>query len=287
MSFEILKKHLVKEAVPVKKAPSKVEPAKIAVPSGLYEDCPFCKRKLNKEQLEKDLFVCHHCEKPLRLRSVDRILMTVDPGSFNERGKGYITLNPFFDKTYDDKIIENKQKTSLEDAFIYGSARIDSENCVIGVLDSHFMMGSMGSVVGEKVTKAIEYAYLKKYPLIIFVASGGARMQEGIFSLMQMAKTSSALHLLDQAGLLFVSVLTDPTMGGVTASFAMLGDIILAEPKALIGFAGPRVIEQTIKETLPEGFQTSEFLLKKGFIDKIVPRKDLKTVLGRILHYHA
>lgn len=287
MSFEILKKHLQKERPPQKIKIAENKPVQVQVPLGLYEDCPFCQRKLNKETLEKNFFVCHHCEKPLRLRSIDRINMTVDAGSFIERGKGYITLNPFFDKTYDDKIIENKNKTQLEDAFIYGSARIDAELCVIGVLDSHFMMGSMGSVVGEKVTKAIEYAYLKKYPLIIFVASGGARMQEGIFSLMQMAKTSSALYLLDQAGLLFVSVLTDPTMGGVTASFAMLGDIILAEPKALIGFAGPRVIEQTIKETLPEGFQTSEFLLKKGFVDKIVPRPEMKTVLGRILHYHA
>ena len=287
MSFDILQKHLIKEIKPKPTKTKTQTPIPVKIPQGLYEDCPFCERKLNKEQLENNFFVCHHCEKPLRLRSIDRLNMTVDPGSFIEKGKGYITLNPFFDKTYDDKIIENKQKTSLEDAFIYGSARIDSEPCVIGVLDSHFMMGSMGSVVGEKVTKAVEYAYLKKYPLIIFVASGGARMQEGIFSLMQMAKTSSALYLLDQAGLLFVSVLTDPTMGGVTASFAMLGDIILAEPKALIGFAGPRVIEQTIKETLPEGFQTSEFLLKKGFVDKIVPRKDLKDVLGRILHYHA
>jgi len=254
---------------------------------GVYKQCHVCKKPIDNLTLAHNDYTCVHCGSLIRLKAVDRISMLVDTNSFIERGKGYITLNPFFDNTYDDKLLVAKKQSSLDDAFIYGYATIESEPCVIGVFDSTFMMASMGSVVGEKVTKAIEYAYVKKIPLILVIASGGARMQEGMYSLMQMAKTSSALNLLDSEKLLYISVLTDPTMGGVSASFALLGDIVLAEPNALIGFAGPRVIEQTIKETLPEGFQRSEFLLEKGYIDKIVERRHMRETLGKLLRMHA
>lgn len=254
---------------------------------GQYHQCHRCKKSIDNQTIAYHDYKCVHCGTLIRLKAFDRLFMLVDSNSFIERGKGYITLNPFFDNTYDDKLKIAKKNATLDDAFIYGYATIDSEPCVIGIFDSTFMMASMGSVVGEKVAKAIEYAYFKKVPLILVIASGGARMQEGMYSLMQMAKTSAALNLLDSAGLLYISVLTDPTMGGVSASFALLGDIVLAEPNALIGFAGPRVIEQTIKETLPEGFQKSEFLLEKGFIDQIVERKYLKETLGKLLRLHA
>jgi len=256
------------------------------VPKGLYEKCPSCQATLNKSHMFEHMFVCPKCDHHMRIRAIDRIGITVDEHSFVEKGFGYITLNPLFQDHYEQKIVEYKKKTNLDEAYIYGYAEIKGEPLIIGVMDSYFMMGSMGSVVGEKVTKSIEYAIYKKLPLVMFVASGGARMQEGIYSLMQMAKTSSALKRLDQQGLLYISVLTHPTTGGVTASFASLGDIIIAEPKALIGFAGPRVIEQTIKQSLPEGFQRSEFLKDKGMIDKVVHRKDLKDTLSKIIRLH-
>jgi acetyl-CoA carboxylase carboxyl transferase subunit beta len=212
--------------------------------------------------------------------------MTCDPHTFVEKGFGYITLNPLFQEGYEQKIHDYKKRTNMDEAYIYGYAEIHEEPCIIGVMDSHFMMGSMGSVVGEKVTKSIEYALYKKLPLVIFVASGGARMQEGIYSLMQMAKTSGAIRKLHRQGLLYISVLTDPTTGGVTASFASLGDVIIAEPQALIGFAGPRVIEQTIKQQLPEGFQTAEFLLEKGMVDTVVHRHEMRDTLHRLLVMH-
>ena len=260
--------------------------SKIDVPIGLYEQCPKCKETVNMKNIVSNDFVCKNCGEHFRIRAVDRLKITVDPNSFVEKGHGYITLNPLFQDGYEEKIASYKEKTSLDEAYIYGYAEINSIPIVIGIMDSYFLMGSMGSVVGEKVTKSFEYAMYKKLPIIIFTASGGARMQEGIFSLMQMAKTSQAVLKHSKMGLLYITVLTDPTTGGVTASFASLGDIILAEPNALIGFAGPRVIEQTINQKLPKGFQRSEFLEEKGFVDKVVNRHDLKEMLSQLLILH-
>jgi acetyl-CoA carboxylase carboxyl transferase subunit beta len=256
------------------------------VPAGLNEQCPSCKKILNKKTLVVHHYVCDKCGHHFRLRALERILLTLDKHSFLEKGLGFITLNPLFQEGYEQKLETARKKSCNDDAFVYGYGEIEGEPCVLGVLDSHFMMGSMGSVVGEKVVKSAEYAMLKKLPLIIFSASGGARMQEGIFSLMQMAKTSSAIKELHEQGLLYISVLTHPTTGGVSASFATLGDIIIGEPGALIGFAGPRVIKQTIKETLPEGFQRSEFLKEKGLLDKVVHRKDMRIILSTLLQLH-
>jgi acetyl-CoA carboxylase carboxyl transferase subunit beta len=256
------------------------------IPEGLYDKCPSCGKLTNmKLNIEND-YICKNCGYHFRMRAIDRIKYILDEDSFVEKGIGYITLNPLYIEGYEAKINKYKKETSLDEAYIYGFGQIYGEPCIIGVMDSHFMMGSMGSVVGEKVAKTFEYAIYKKLPVIIFTASGGARMQEGIFSLMQMAKTSAAVAKHSSLGYLYVSVLTDPTTGGVTASFASLGDIILSEPNALIGFAGPRVIEQTINQKLPEGFQRSEFLMEKGFIDQVINRKDLKKTLHQILHMH-
>ena len=252
----------------------------------LYDKDPKCV-KLTKMKLNiENVYICKNCGYHFRMRAIDRIKYVLDEDSFVEKGIGYITLNPLYIEGYEAKINKYKKETSLDEAYVYGFGQIYGEPCIIGVMDSHFMMGSMGSVVGEKVAKTFEYAIYKKLPVIIFTASGGARMQEGIFSLMQMAKTSSAVAKHSALGYLYVSVLTDPTTGGVTASFASLGDIILSEPNALIGFAGPRVIEQTINQKLPEGFQRAEFLMEKGFIDQVVNRKDLKKTLYQILHMH-
>jgi len=259
---------------------------KLDVPKGLYEKCPNCSETVNMKVMYDDKFICKHCGEHFRMRAIDRINITADLGTFIEKGLGYITLNPLFNEGYDEKIKKNQDKTNLDEAYIYGYAKINGQPCVIGVMDSYFLMGSMGSVVGEKVTKSFEYAIYKKLPIIIFTASGGARMQEGIYSLMQMAKTSAAVLKHSEHGLLYISVLTHPTTGGVTASFASLGDITLAEPNALIGFAGPRVIEQTINQKLPEGFQKSEFLQEKGFVDRVVKRSDLKDTLSLLLEMH-
>ena len=256
------------------------------VPKGLYEKCPSCKETLQVKQIVANGFVCTHCNEHFKMRAVDRINMIADNGTFVEKGLGYITLNPLFQDGYEEKIENYKERTDIDEAYLYGYAEINGNPCVIGVMDSYFLMGSMGSVVGEKVTRSFEYAIYKKLPIIIFTASGGARMQEGIFSLMQMAKTSAAVLRHSELGLLYISVLTHPTTGGVTASFASLGDIILAEPNSLIGFAGPRVIEQTINQKLPEGFQRAEFLQEKGFVDKVVHRKDLTNTLSKILFMH-
>ncbi|NLY86327.1 MAG: acetyl-CoA carboxylase carboxyltransferase subunit beta [Tissierellia bacterium] len=211
----------------------------------------------------------------------------IDEETFVEYDRDLEASNPLDFPDYNTKIAQAKEATKEKEAVITGEGDIKGERAIICVMNPNFMMGSMGTVVGEKITRAIEKAIEKKLPLIIFSASGGARMQEGILSLMQMAKTSAALARLDESGLLYISVLTDPTTGGVTASFAMLGDIVLAEPGALIGFAGPRVIEQTIKQKLPEGFQRAEFLLEKGFIDKIVKREDMKDTLSKIIRLHS
>ena len=254
---------------------------------GKWVKCDNCKEILYKEYLHKNLSVCPNCGKHFRLSARRRIKQIADEGTFKEIGGDILTKDPLHFKGYLKKVESLKEKTKIEESVKCGICEIEGEKAVLGVMDGNFLMGSMGSAVGERITLAIETAIKKKLPLIMFCVSGGARMQEGIISLMQMAKTSAAIAKLNEKGLLYISVLTDPTTGGVTASFASLGDIILAEPKALIGFAGPRVIEQTIKQKLPEGFQRSEFLLEHGFIDKIVERKDMKETLAKLIRLHT
>ena len=253
---------------------------------GKWVKCDKCKEIIYKDDLHNNLSVCPNCGKHFRLSSRRRINQIADEGTFEEIGKDILTKDPLNFTGYLKKVDSLKEKTKIEEAVKCGTCQIEGEKVVLGVMDGNFLMGSMGSAVGERITLAIETAIKQKLPLVLFCVSGGARMQEGIISLMQMAKTASALARLNEAGLLYISVLTDPTTGGVTASFASLGDIILAEPHALIGFAGPRVIEQTIKQKLPEGFQSSEFLLKHGFIDKIVERKDMKSTLADLIRLH-
>lgn len=235
---------------------------------------------------EENFRVCPSCKVHGRMDAKSRLSMIVDAGSFVEYDEELRACNPLDFPEYEDKIRKAKEQTGLGEAVITGEGKIAGNPCGLAFMDPNFMMGSMGSAVGEKITRMIEKSIERRNPVVIFSASGGARMQEGILSLMQMAKTSAALGKLDDEGLLYISVLTDPTTGGVTASFAMLGDIILAEPKALIAFAGPRVIEQTIKQKLPEGFQKAEFLLEKGFVDKIVERAELKKTIAEILNMH-
>ena len=253
---------------------------------GKWVKCDNCKEIIYKEELHKNLSVCPNCGKHFRLSSRRRIKQIADDGSFEEIGKDILTKDPLNFEGYLKKVELLKEKTKIEEAVKCGKCKIENEDAILCVMDGNFLMGCMGYAVGERITLAIETAIKERLTLIIFCVSGGARMQEGMVSLMQMAKTSSALSKLNAEGLLYISVLTDPTTGGVTASFASLGDIILAEPKALIGFAGPRVIEQTIKQKLPEGFQSSEFLLEHGFIDKIVERKDMKSTLAQIIRLH-
>ena len=253
---------------------------------GKWGKCDSCKEIIYKEELHKNLSVCPNCGKHFRLSARRRIKQIADEGTFEEIGADILTKDPLSFEGYLKKVEMLKEKTKIDEAVKCGICEIEGQKAVIGVMDGNFLMGSMGSAVGERITLAIETAIERKLPVVMFCVSGGARMQEGIISLMQMAKTSSAIAKLNEAGLLYISVLTDPTTGGVTASFASLGDIILAEPKALIGFAGPRVIEQTIKQKLPEGFQSSEFLLEHGFIDKIVERKDMKSTIAKIIRMH-
>ena len=253
---------------------------------GKWIKCDNCKEILYKEDVRNNYSVCPNCGKHFRLSSRRRISQIIDDGTFEETDSNLQTTDPIKFEGYTQKIKLLEEKTKIKEAVKTGTGKINGINVAIAVMDANFLMGSMGEVVGEKITRLIEKAIKKHLPLIIFCASGGARMQEGMVSLMQMAKTSSALSKLNKAGLLYISVLTDPTTGGVTASFASLGDIILAEPKALIGFAGPRVIEQTINQKLPEGFQRSEFLLEHGFVDRIVERKDMKEELYKILKLH-
>lgn len=248
--------------------------------------CKNCKTGLDKKRVVKNKYVCYECGYYFRVRATNRIKMVADKGSFMPWDEDQTTGNPLNFPEYEDKVAATQEKTGLKEGVTIGKCTIDGEETVLGVIDARFMMGSMGHVVGEKIALAMERATEQKLPVILFCCSGGARMQEGIISLMQMAKTSAAVKRHSDAGLLYVPVLTDPTTGGVTASFAMLGDIILAEPKALIGFAGPRVIEQTIGEKLPEGFQRAEFQLEHGFVDAIVEREDLKETLGKILKMH-
>ena len=253
---------------------------------GKWVKCDNCKEILYKEEVHNNLSVCPICGKHFRLSARRRIKQIADEGTFQEIGSEILTKDPLHFEGYLKKVEALKEKTKIEEAVKCGICKINGEDVILAVMDGNFMMGSMGSAVGERITLAIETSIEKRLPLIIFCVSGGARMQEGIVSLMQMAKTSAALAKHNEAGLLYISVLTDPTTGGVTASFASLGDIILAEPDSLIGFAGPRVIEQTIRQQLPEGFQKSEFLLEHGFIDKIVERKDMKNVLYQLIKLH-
>ncbi|MCB6202649.1 acetyl-CoA carboxylase carboxyltransferase subunit alpha [Extibacter muris] len=261
--------------------------AKPEVPQGLLRKCNRCGQAIITEDVKAGGYICPKCGGYFRVHAYRRIEMVADEGTFEEWDKGLTTRNPLDYKGYEEKLEALKEKTGLEEAVITGRARIDGTDAVIGVCDGRFLMASMGEVVGEKIARAVERATKEKLPVIIFACSGGARMQEGITSLMQMAKTSAALKRHSDAGQLYISVLTDPTTGGVTASFAMLGDVILAEPGALIGFAGPRVIEQTIGQKLPKGFQRSEFLLAHGFIDGIIERPELKGTLSRILKLHT
>ena len=253
------------------------------IPIGKWVKCDKCKQILYKESLHQNYSICPNCGNHFRLSSRRRVDHIIDKGTFEEFELDIQTSNPLEMPEYIKKLDTLKEKTGLDEAVKCGIGDINSEKVVLCVMDSNFMMGSMGKVVGEKITYSIEKAIELHLPIIIFCASGGARMQEGIVSLMQMAKTSAAVKKLHKAGNLYITVLTDPTYGGVTASFASLGDIILAEPSAMIGFAGQRVIKQTIGEDLPEGFQTAKFLLEHGFIDKVVNRKDMKETLHKLL----
>lgn len=257
------------------------------IPNNLFFKCPRCQTVMIMDNFIQNKKVCLVCNYHSRLSARERIELTVDADSFVEYDATMQSKNPINFPDYENKILALKEKTNLNDAVLTGECTIKGSACVIGVMDSHFMMASMGSVVGEKITRAFEQATKKKLPIILFTSSGGARMQEGIISLMQMAKTSGAASIHSEKRLLYVTVLTDPTTGGVTASFASLGDIILAEPKVLVGFAGRRVIESTIRQHLPDDFQSSEFLLEHGFIDAIVDRIKMRQALARILKLHA
>ena len=256
------------------------------IPEGLWRKCNKCGQPIYVEDVVNNYYVCPKCSGYFRVHAYRRVEMIADEGSFEEWNREMPISNPLEFPGYEKKLQAAREKSKLNEAVVTGKCTIDGNPAVVGVCDARFIMSSMGHVVGEKITDAVERATREKLPVVLFACSGGARMQEGIVSLMQMAKTSAALKRHHEAGQLFISVLTDPTTGGVTASFAMLGDIILAEPGALIGFAGPRVIEQTIGQKLPEGFQRSEFLLEHGFVDKIVERKDQKKVIGQILYMH-
>ena len=259
---------------------------KVDIPIGKWLKCEKCKEILYKDTVRSNYNICPNCGAYFRMHTNRRIEHIIDEGTYKRFDLNLDTSNPLELEEYPKKIKALREKTGLEEAVACGTGKIKGEEVVICIMDSGFLMGSMGAVVGEKITYAIEQAIDLKLPLIIFCVSGGARMQEGIISLMQMAKTTAAISKLNAAGGLYISVLTDPTYGGVTASFASIADIILAEPGAMIGFAGQRVIEQTIGESLPEGFQTAEFLLEHGFIDKIVERKDLKDTLYKLIQFH-
>jgi acetyl-CoA carboxylase carboxyl transferase subunit beta len=263
---------------------------KVQIAEGLWIKCDSCKEIVYRQEVERAGRVCPKCRYPFRISARERLQLLADPGTFEERDAQLASGDPLrFKDTrwYRDRVKAAREKTGLEEAVVTGLARIGGFPVVLGVFEFAFLGGSMGSVVGEKLARAIELAVERRLPVVIVSASGGARMQEGILSLMQMAKTAAALERLGAHGLPYLSVLTDPTTGGVTASFAMLGDVILAEPRALIGFAGPRVIAETIRQPLPEGFQRAEFLLEHGQLDAIVERRDLKDTLRRLLAFFA
>ncbi len=259
--------------------------AKPFVPDGSWEKCPSCHKPLHKKELGQER-TCHHCGYGFRIGAFQRLNLVIDEGSFESWDADIAFRNPINFPEYKEKVEKVKKQTGMDEAVVTGLGTIDGQQVVIGIMDSRFIMGSMSSIVGEKITRAFEKATELELPVIMFTASGGARMQEGILSLMQMAKISGAVKKHSEAGLFYITVLTDPTTGGVTASFAMQGDIILAEPQTMIGFAGRRVIEQTIRQKLPDDFQKAEFLLERGFIDKIVPRNEMKDTLALLLAMH-
>ena len=260
---------------------------KVSIPRDLLFQCPRCGSSLFMDDFVGASKGCTSCGYHARLTAQERLDLTLDKGTFEEYDADMTSKNPIQFDGYEKKIADLQKKTGLRDAILTGECRIRNKHCVIAVMDSHFMMASMGSVVGEKLTRAFERATQKNLPVVVFAASGGARMQEGIVSLMQMAKTSAAVARHSDKGLLYITVLTDPTTGGVTASFASLGDIIIAEPKVLIGFAGRRVIEDTIRQRLPDDFQSAEFLMEHGFVDMIVPRKNLRRTISRLIRLHT
>ena len=272
-----------------KERPESVSPEapakKVKIPEGLWVKCDNCKEIIYRKEVDKNFKVCPKCDYHFRISASERLPYLVDEGSFLEVEDGLSPKDFLGFKDYKDKLKSSRKKTGLKDAIISGEAKIGGRPVSLVIMDFNFMGGSMGSVVGEKIARTVERAIENKTPFVSVASSGGARMQEGILSLMQMAKTSAAVARLGQAGLPFISILTDPTFGGVTASFAMLGDIILAEPKSLIGFAGPRVIEQTIKQQLPPGFQRSEFLMEHGMIDMIVSRREMRATVGKMLDF--
>lgn len=257
------------------------------IPEGIMTKCPKCGKIIYTKLLIKNYKRCDECGYHFKVLANERIAMLLDDGELLELDKHVTTKDPLSFPGYGDKLVKTQTMTGLIDGLVTGQGKINGLPVMLGVMDAAFFMGSMGTAIGEKLARLFERAVALRLPVIVFTASGGARMQEGIFSLMQMAKVSAAVAKHSEAGLLYVTVLTDPTTGGVTASFAMLGDIILAEPGALIGFAGPRVIEQTIGQKLPEGFQRAEFLLEHGFVDQVVPRDQLRQTLGTILKLHA
>ena len=257
------------------------------IPEELWIKCPVCKNAVLSSDLMDNHKVCPKCSYHFRIAARQRIEMTMDEGTFAEMDADMTSVNKIGFPDYEKKLRSAKLSSGENESVITGVGEINGEKTVIAVMNSQFMMGSMGTVTGEKITRALEYATAHGLPVVIFTVSGGARMQEGILSLMQMAKTSGAVKKHSDAGLLYITVLTDPTTGGVTASFAMEGDIILSEPHALIGFAGPRVIEQTIRQKLPKDFQSAEFLLEKGFIDAVVERKNMKDTLAKLIRLHT
>jgi acetyl-CoA carboxylase carboxyl transferase subunit beta len=260
--------------------------AKRDIPEGLMTKCPKCGAILVTRELEKNLKVCLSCDHHFRLSAMERVRMTLDEGRLFEYDADMVSLDPLAFPGYREKLEASQAKTGVNEAVVTGEGTIGGHPVVFGAIGFDFFSGTLGSVVGEKITNAAERALQKRYPLVLFSTSGGARMQEGILSLMQMAKTSAVLKRLDEQGILFISVITDPTYGGVSASFAMLGDYVLAEPGAAFGFAGRIVIEQTIRQKLPDNFQTAEFNLKHGQLDRVVHRKDMKAVLTKILDVH-
>jgi len=259
------------------------------MPDGLWVRCPGCEHMLYKKTVEKNLNVCPGCNHHFRIEAATRIRYLVDEDAFEEVLGDLTTTDPlgfkFRGTTYKQRLKADEKKSGVKEAMRIGKAFIKGRGIILGVMEPNFLMGSMGSVVGEKLCTAVDMAIEETLPLVVVSCSGGARMHEGVVSLGQMAKTSAALAKFDEARGLFISVLTDPTTGGVTASFAMLGDVIMAEPGALIGFAGPRTIAETIKVELPEGFQTAEFMLEHGFVDMIVHRKDLRSEIARLIDY--
>ena len=255
------------------------------MPAGIWAKCPRCANLIYRKELERNLRVCPKCNYHHRLSAEERLSITLDEDGFTEFDAGLTSTDPLRFTGYPEKLEEAKQKTGQPEAVLWGEGTVDGWRLVVAALDFHFMGGSMGSAVGEKVARAAEYAHEQHFPLVVFSASGGARMQEGVLSLMQLAKTSAAVGRLHDGGAPYVSVMCDPTTGGVTASFAFLGDIIIAEPGALIGFAGRRVIEQTIRRKLPDDFQTAEFCLQKGLVDMVVPRAEMRRTLATLLAF--